>query len=720
MEMQAALLEWVNSFTITEDVISLSELTDGYILWDILRDVDPIYFTSSLPEGRSNTTKWIPRYENLKYLHKTLVSYISEECDQALFAPRAGDGLQAIAKDASLPDFLKLFQLVLQATISSPRQQEYILKMTSLTDTSKKTLKELIENREETVEADDQQDDDLSNTDTPIFATDAELAHEERYGSLMAENAHLRQERKETESELRDTFDRLIRLQESYDVLKQDLTEAQDSLQMNACMRNGTESRSVKELESRIRQQENDFADQEIRMEKHERKLEAVTKKNANLEASLNSSAKKARDAKDELDEVRKERDAYAKKANMVEKFKQQLQASSGLKKENEELRSRLEDYHGQDADFENIRHENAGLVAQIEEYKKLVPRIEEDNAESFRVRGQLQLDNESLRKDLSRAQKQNKQYQATIAQLNQRVRSSSISSSGSHENEDLEAEITSSTAKQAVEDERVSNAEKETKWLNKRVREQALEMDSLRRQLDEANNRLKQENGSRRPSLETPLPAEKTGSSLPYGLPYLNGNAYPAYNSGSAEPNTSAEIEKLQLEVKRLQEALLSKPFDIHAPLPDHPELTPEIKALAAQVKNGEKTVDDNTQNVDYLTRIIMQGRKDIFEAEKIVEQQKTIIADLETRLKNAELTAAKVEQEAKPPPPPELQSLRTENATLKRELKLIASAFHDQSSRLQYIGTTVQRRSEMPSSWLARQRRIVEGNFKGGGVRR
>ncbi|KAL8801172.1 MAG: hypothetical protein Q9200_007024, partial [Gallowayella weberi] len=618
MELQAALLEWVNSFTITEDVISLSELTDGYILWDILRDVDPIYFTSSLPEGRSNTTKWIPRYENLKYLHKTLASYITEECDQALFAPRAGDGLQAIAKDAAVPEFLKLFQLVLQATISSPRQQEYILKMTSLTDASKKALKDLIENREETVEADDQQDDDLSNTDAPIFATDAELEYEERYGSLMAENAHLRQERKETESELRDTFDRLVRLQESYDVLKQNLAEAQDTLQMNASMRNGTETRSVKELESRIRQQENDFADQEIRMEKHERKLEAVTKKNANLEASLDSSAKKARDAKNELDEVRKERDAYEKKANMADKFKQQLQASSGLKKENEELRSRLEDYHGQDADFENIRHENTGLVAQIEEYKKLVPRIEEDNAESFRVRGQLQIDNESLRKDLSRAQKQNKQYQATIAQLNQRVRSSSISSIGSHENEDLEAEIASSTAKQTAEKERVSNAEKEVKSLNKMVQEQALEMDSLRRQLDEAHNRPKQENGSRRPSLKAPLPAERASSSLRYGLPILNGNAYPAHNSGSIERTTSAEIEKLQLEVKRLQEALLSKPFDSHAPLPDHPELTPEIKALAAQVKNGEKTVDDNTQNVDYLTRIIMQGRKDVFEAEK------------------------------------------------------------------------------------------------------
>lgn len=127
-----------------------------------------------------------------------------------------------------------------------------------------------------------------------------------------------------------------------------------------------------------------------------DRKLEAAHKKIANLEASTNALTKKARDAQDELDVVKKEGDASVRKANIAEKFKQQLQAS---KKEIDVLRSRLEDYQKEDADFEYLRHENVGLHTQIEELKKLVSRIEEDNAESFRIRGQLQLDNDALRK---------------------------------------------------------------------------------------------------------------------------------------------------------------------------------------------------------------------------------------------------------------------------------------------------------------------------------
>lgn len=617
MDLQAALLEWVNSFTITEDVKSLSELTDGYILWDILRDVDPIYFTSSLPEGQSNTTKWIPRYENLKYLHKTLTSYISEECDQSLFAPHAGDGLQTIAKDASVPEFLKLFQLVLQATISSPRQQGYILKMTSLTDPSKKALKELIEERDDAEDLDDQQDDEF--LDNPNFATDAELVYEERYGKLMADNERLLRELKEYQGQLKETDDRLVRLQESYEILKQNLAEAQDRLQMDASGRNGHGCRSVKDLESRIQRQENDFADQETRIERQERKLEAVLKKNANLETSLNSSAKKARDAKDELDEVSKERDAYIKKANTAEKFKKQLQASNGLKKENDELRSRLEDYHRQEAKSEELWQKNVGLQTQVEEYRKLVPRIEEDNAELIRVRGKLQLDNESLRKELSRAQRQNKQYQATIAQLNQRVRSSSVSSIGSRDNEDLEAEISNSTEKQAADDERISKAEKQNKHLSNTVQEQAFKIDSLQRQLGEATSRSKQAEEVRRPNVEFLEPTEGTSSQTGYGLPNRDGIAQPTHSLISIRNNTSDEVEKLQLEVNRLKEELLSKALDPRAPLPDHPNLTPEIRTLAAEVKSGDKTVDDNTQHVENCTRVIMQGREDIFEAEKV-----------------------------------------------------------------------------------------------------
>ncbi|KAI4240773.1 MAG: hypothetical protein L6R42_011444, partial [Xanthoria sp. 1 TBL-2021] len=378
-----------------------------------------------------------------------------------------------------------------------------------------------------------------------------------------------------------------------------------DQLRINSSARNGTESRSVKELKSRLEQQEIDFADQEERMAKQDRKLEAAMKKIANLEASTNSLTKKARDAEDELDFVKKESDGHARKGNTAEKLKQQLQAS---KKENDNLRSRLEAYQKDDADFENLRADNAGLQTQIEEFEKLVPRIEEDNAESFRIRTQLQLDIEALRRDLSHARKERKQDQATIAQLKQRVRSSSVSSVGSQDNADLEAEFSDLANKQAREKEVISNNETRLNYLTNTVQEQASTIDSLQLRLDEAKTGQKQDDETRRPSLTSPESTEQSGLKPEYGIPTLDGIAQPAHSLISIEASTSHELTNLRLEVQRLQKELDSKSIDRHAPLPDHPKLTPEMKGLIADVIAGRKVIDDNVENQEWCMSVVAE----------------------------------------------------------------------------------------------------------------
>lgn len=529
MDVQVALLEWINTFTLAEEVKSLTDLFNGHILWDILRDVDPTYFTSSLPEGQGNTTRWIPRYNNLKFLHKTLVSYISKECDQALFALDAGEGLQAIAQDApdSASRLVVLFQLILQATILSPRQEEYILKMTSLTPASQQALKKLIEDRETTEELHDQQDGP-SDATFEAFAPDPELAFEERVGNIMAENGRLLQERENLHKEMRELDERLTRLQDNNAILQQKLIGFEDHHQMNGSARN-SDNKSVKDLESKIKQQENDFADQEARVVKQERKMEALQKKIENLEASLSSSARKTQDARDELDEVTKERDALTRKANMVEKLKQQLQSSNSLKKENIALRDELEEYREKVADLQQAKRDKVGLETELEEYKKLLPRIEEDNADVSRIKRQLELDNESLRK-------RHKQDQATIAQLQQRVRSSSVSSIGSHDDDTLEGEFLGVAENQTRANERTTDTEKRNKELENTVSEQSSMIQSLQRLLEEANSRPKVQNDTRRPSFSTSLSTGKSSAAQGFGIPTMNGAAQPADSVISTE----------------------------------------------------------------------------------------------------------------------------------------------------------------------------------------
>ena len=73
---------------------------------------------------------------------------------------------------------------------------------------------------------------------------------------------------------------------------------------------------------------------------------------------------------------------------------------------------------------------------------------------------------------------------------------------------------------------------------------------------------------------------------------------------------------------------------------------------------------------------------------------QRKLLIADLNIAFQNV-------------PTPAE----RSYTQNLERELKLIASAYHDLASRMQMNNVTLQRRAEAPKSWLGRQRKAMEG---------
>ena len=56
-------------------------------------------------------------------------------------------------------------------------------------------------------------------------------------------------------------------------------------------------------------------------------------------------------------------------------------------------------------------------------------------------------------------------------------------------------------------------------------------------------------------------------------------------------------------------------------------------------------------------------------------------------------------------------LSAERSYTQNLERELKLMASAYHDLAGRLQMNNVILQRRAETPKSWLGRQRKAMEG---------
>ena len=133
----------------------------------------------------------------------------------------------------------------------------------------------------------------------------------------------------------------------------------------------------------------------------------------------------------DELDEIKVERDNLAKKANTVDKYKQKLQASQNLEKENQRLQSELDDLREGHQNADQSKQQIAGLQLAVEEYKRILPKIEQDRHELQMMKRQLEFDNATLAQRCEAANELHAKDQETIADLMGKTGSARPSSEG-------------------------------------------------------------------------------------------------------------------------------------------------------------------------------------------------------------------------------------------------------------------------------------------------
>ncbi|KAL0259249.1 hypothetical protein SLS55_006754 [Diplodia seriata] len=73
-ELEQALLECANTFGLPKPVKYWKDLQDGLLLWEMLKLLDPDYFTGDLPEDSQKTAEsWISRWQN-----STLIPFVAD------------------------------------------------------------------------------------------------------------------------------------------------------------------------------------------------------------------------------------------------------------------------------------------------------------------------------------------------------------------------------------------------------------------------------------------------------------------------------------------------------------------------------------------------------------------------------------------------------------------------------------------------------------------
>src|SRR5271156_5685581 len=406
-DVATGLYDWINSLQLSEDVMAAEDLKDGVIIWKVLRmspenvkmnadippeNIDRLSFPGDLP-GNVQTDQWVHRWTNLKHIYDALSIFLLEECGQNMPLRASRPDLKAIAQSASLIDTILLLKLVVVAAINCNDRIKYLENMQTLAISTQEVLMMTAQEADDDALA--QQEDETYPLSDPIDSPrsvvldiDSNLASEERLGKVIADNQRIAHEKRDLQSQLNDLQDRYAKLQAAHDGA---LEELKDTTGRLAAVLAGTaESGRSKTSDTR---RETVIAALEAKILEVEEDSSQLRKSNELLKIK----AEKAQKLQDDFDEMKSERDRLSRRANAAEKYKQKLEAIQDVEKENSGLRAKISDLQSQLKQSDSIQVSSSDLLREVDEYRRLLPSIEQERHELNEMKKRLEFDYQIL-----------------------------------------------------------------------------------------------------------------------------------------------------------------------------------------------------------------------------------------------------------------------------------------------------------------------------------
>ncbi|KIW67966.1 hypothetical protein PV04_03944 [Phialophora macrospora] len=493
---------------------------------------------------------------------------------------------------------------------------------------------------------------------SPRRSTEMEtvLESEERLGKVIADNQRIAHEKRELQKLLDEAHSRYEKLQERFDLGQDELRESNDRL---TAVLAGKSDISTRPLDSK---HDTLIATLENRVLEAESEVEELRKNNEVLKIK----AEKAQKLQDDYDEMKIERDRLARKANTAEKYRQKLEASQDLDKENHNLRAKVTELQNQLKQSDFARASSSDLQREIDEYRRLLPSIEQERYELNEMKKRLEFDYHTLEARYHDSAEQLSRQNQAVEELQSRLR-------------DYEDGVTPAPREEKLPEPVDKDFEKEE--------------------------------------------AELAESEARLAAILLNGDAGPTTSKDtdlSLPPDTDSPIAGLndaeiisEDELKAIMSAMRAQ---AHAGT-----ATERESSLRAQKKMIIAIERQRTKNQLLLEHVQKQDRM-------IRDMQKKIEDDQQDPRQKPEDVPPVPPPKDIPAPsvqPPdeesEIERLTNQNTILHRELKLMASAWYDQNLRLASMSSATSGRSRgngnfgEPRGFLGRQRRRMDAVMVG-----
>lgn len=605
--------------------------------------------------------------------------FLLEDCGQRLPHPGARPDLKAIAQSSSLTDIVTLLKLLVVAAINCAERIEFLKQMQQLAESTQEVLMQTVQEAGESDaegEGDSQdgaadlvQHDLIEPHQDPAsprrsVEIDSVLASEERLGKVIADNQRIAHEKRELQKQLDDFHTRYEKLQERCDLAQDELKETGDRLSAVLAGRSEGSSRPLDAKHDTL------IATLENRVEETESEIEELRKANEVWKIK----AEKAQKLQDDYDEMKIERDRLARKANTAEKYRQKLEASQDLEKDNANLRSKVNDLQNQLKQSDSAQASSSDLQREVDEYRRLLPSIEQERYELNEMKKRLEFDYHTLEARYHDTTEQLSRQHQAVEDLQSRLA-------------DYEDGIPPATREERLPTAVDQDLEKEeAEFLESEARLAAALFDTDSSPTVQPN------------IVPSPVPTEPPSTSA----------LLQSLGAGGDESISEDELKAIMSAMRAQAQAGSAS------------ERESSLRAQKKLVLAVERQRTKNALLIDH------------------IRKQERAISDLHQnqsdRLKSE--SENKPEQEPMPPPPPpkdtpvdpgvgngedelsELQRLTDDNKNLQRELKLMASAWYEQNQRLASLSSAASGRSRGYGGgngtefrgFLGRQRRKVD----------
>ncbi|KAH9239978.1 hypothetical protein K456DRAFT_1825012 [Colletotrichum gloeosporioides 23] len=752
---QAALVQWANTFPLDKKADSINDYLDGILLSQVLQDLDPS-FDANTSEG--------PLYNVYKGIHRL----VYRECPglvgkvkSADIRPRAREAQpEAIAQvpiimtdtvvlfrpmDPLIRKFTQLIAVLFAIAMLGSNNERYVMRITK--DISDKSvlmqLQRITQDMKQAMEEADAADlDDTS--DATHEGHDADLAME-------ADNIRLRSELDKRGKLLADMETRLGHLQESYDDLKDEVVAKGRELEAFHSAQDGAGKEVIRSLELKLREQDELIANQEAQAED-----DRIAKERLQSEVSaLKAKTQKLEALDDEVKELRFKNEELSRKANMVERYKQKLEAQSTLSKEMDNLLYEKEQMQRDLIEYEKVLKRNQALEQTNEQYASKLRDYELQYVELDAQRRALHDDTMQLRARLQSLDAQRLSDERLISELQEQIAtgagSSAMSPDAASAGFSLEQELDSagSSAPPNLSLE-VSRLKAENNLLRSGMGS-ASENARLRQELEDERRQRERLQSTYNETFEKHQLAEAQVSALIGGggenevLANLKIQVAQMTHELQAEKRKLTEV---QAQLADKDRELLSARTDLSAVAKDSVTALEELKStdqlisasvreeleaarlqirnLGADLENRQSSLINALLEKDKLRKELdeaKEGRQDGAESSEVSQKREDKIEKLRARLKERQSQLEKSEQEkydlqrklkaAEGGEAAAAQKAASDQIikNLQRENALIATAWYDLTSRIQSNHVVLQRRNEVPKSWLGKQRQMVNG---------